>query len=155
MYDNEVKNGTNAYTVADLLNDLRAGIFKADASPDAFKRNLQRAYIEDLKSLLNDDLKGLPGIPPAQLAYYGLTPINMTLSDIRPMVRGELTAIEAGLPKGGDAISKAHYIDLHARIKEALNPTKPVINLSAPSGRTLTPDLPLDENMEPASYDKP
>lgn len=155
MYDNEVKNGTNAYTVADLFTDLRVGIFKVEASPDAFKRNLQRAYIEDLKSLLNDDFKGIPGIPPTLLAYYGLTPINMILSDIRPMVRAELKAIDTGLPKGGNAISKAHYIDLHARIKEALNPTRPVVNIQAPSGRALTPDLPLDENMEPANYDKP
>jgi hypothetical protein len=155
MYDNEVKNGTNAYTVADLFTDLRSGIFAPDIKPDAFKRNLQRAYIEDLRSLLYDDFKGIPGFPPTLSAYIGLTPINMTLSDIRPMVRAELKTIDAALPKGGDAFTKEHYTDLHARIKDILTPTRPIVNLPSPSGRALAPDRPLDENMEPASYSKP
>jgi len=149
MFDNEAKNGANAYTVADLFTDLRSGVFDT-GKPDVFKRNLQRAYIEDLKSLLNDDFKGIPGFSAAQLAYFGLTPINMTLSDIRPMVRAELKTIDAKLPKGGDAITSEHYADLHLRIKEALNPTRPIVNLpAAPGGRGLTIDLPVDEQMEP------
>ena len=63
MYDNEAKNGNNAYTVAELFTDIRAGIF-SNGRPDAFKRNLQRGYIENLKSLLNDDLSiAIPGVP--------------------------------------------------------------------------------------------
>jgi hypothetical protein len=148
MYDNEAKNGANAYTVAELFTDLRGGIFNTP-KPDGFKRNLQRGYIEDLKSLLNDDFKSIPGIPAAALANFGLTPINVALSDIRPMVRAELKFIDAGLPKGGDAITSAHFADLHLRIKEALNPTRPVVNLpSATGGRGITIDLPIDENIE-------
>jgi hypothetical protein len=149
MYDNEVKNGAKAYTVASLLNDLRTGIFTA-GRPDAFKRNLQRGYVEDLKSLLNDEFKPISGVTAAQLAYAGYTPINTVLSDIRPMVRAELKQLDAALPKGGDAITSAHYADLHLRIKEALNPTHPVVNLPAASGgRGLTDDMPVNENMEP------
>jgi hypothetical protein len=148
MFDNEAKNGANAYTVADLFNDLRAGIFDP-GKPDVYKRNLQRDYVETLKSLLNDDFKGIPGLPTAFSAYIGFTPINMTLSDIRPMVRAELKVIDARLPKGGDVLTTEHYADLHLRIKEALNPTRPVVNLPASSGRALKPDLPVDENMEP------
>jgi hypothetical protein len=151
MYDNEVKNGTNAYTVADLFTDLRAGVFAPDNKPDAFKRNLQRAYIEDLKSLLYDDYKGIPGLPQGFLAYIGLTPINLTLADIRPMVRVELKNIDTGLPKGGDEMAKAHYADLHARIKEALNPTRPVVNITATATRSFMDDLLPEENMEPAN----
>jgi hypothetical protein len=143
MYDNETRNGSKAYTVADLFNDLRDGIFTA-GRPDAFKRNLQRAYIEDLKGLLNDDFRGIPGLPAAVLANFGLTPINMALSDIRPMVRAELKVIDAKLPKGGDAITTAHYIDLHARIKETLNPTRPIVNIPA-AGRGITEDVPVNE----------
>jgi hypothetical protein len=149
MYDNEAKNGANAYTVADLFNDLRGSVFNA-GRPDVFKRNLQRGYIENLKSLLNDDFKGMPGIPAAQLANAGLTPINMALSDIRPTVRAELKTIDAHLPKGGDVMTSAHYADLHLRIKEALNPTRPIVNLpTAPAGRGLTTDFPRTEDMEP------
>ncbi|WP_258138386.1 zinc-dependent metalloprotease [Mucilaginibacter phenanthrenivorans] len=148
MYDNEARNGSKAYTVAELFTDLRGGIFTA-GRPDAFKRNLQRGYIEDLKSLLNDDYKGIPGVSATALANYGLTPINMALSDIRPMVRVELKTIDAKLPKGGDAITTAHYTDLHLRIKEALNPTRPIVNLPAtPGGRGLTEDVPEKSKLE-------
>ncbi|MDB4921244.1 zinc-dependent metalloprotease [Mucilaginibacter sp.] len=148
MYDNETRNGSNAYSVAELFTDLRGGIF-TPGRPDAFKRNLQRGYIENLKNLLNDDFKGIPGVPAAALADYGLTPINMALSDLRPMVRAELKTIDAKLPKGGDVITTAHYIDLHQRIKEALNPTRPVVNLpAAAGGRSLTDDLPAKSDLE-------
>ena len=146
MYDNETKNGAKAYTVADLFTDLRGGVF-TPGRPDAFKRNLQRGYIEDLKSLLNDDVRGIPGLSPAYAAYVGFTPINTVLSDIRPMVRAELKVIDAKLPKGGDAITAAHYIDLHLRIKEALNPTRPVVNFpAAPGGRGLIDGTPVKED---------
>ncbi|SHM67690.1 zinc-dependent metalloprotease [Mucilaginibacter sp. OK098] len=148
MYDNETRNGSKAYTVAELLTDLRGGIFTA-GRPDAFKRNLQRGYIENLKSLLNDDFKGFPGVSAAALANFGLTPINMALSDIRPMVRAELKTIDSKLPKGGDAITDAHYIDLHQRIKEALNPTRAVVNFpAAVGGRGLNEDLPVKSDLE-------
>ncbi len=151
LYNNEAKNGGNAYTVTELFNDLRAGIFNTSA-PDGFKRNLQRGYVEDLKGLLNDDFKGIPGLTAPQMANLGLTPVNIALSDIRPMVRAELKLIDTRLPKGGDAVTTAHFTDLHLRIKEALNPTRPIVNLpAAPGGRGLTIDLPADEKMEPYS----
>jgi hypothetical protein len=149
MYDNEAKNGTKAYTVAEFLTDLRGGVFTS-GRPDAFKRNLQRGYIENLKSLLNDDFKSIPGLSAIQLSNSGLTPINVTLSDIRPMARAELKIIDTHLPKGGDAITAAHYADLHLRIKEALNPTRPVVNLpGAPTGRGLNAINPREENADP------
>ncbi|XHR98360.1 zinc-dependent metalloprotease [Mucilaginibacter sp. UC70_90] len=130
MYDNEAKNGANAYTVAQLLTDLRTGVFST-TKPDGYQRNLQRGYIENLKNLLNTDASfAFPGVSSAQLASWGFTPINIALSDIRPMVRAELKKIDTGLPKGGDAITAAHYADLHLRIKEALNPTRPVVNIA-------------------------
>jgi hypothetical protein len=47
---------------------------------------------------------------------WGFTPINIALSDIRPMVRAELKKIR-GLPKGGDALTApAHYADLRFRL---------------------------------------
>ena len=141
MFDNQTRNGSKAYTVTELFNDLRGGIFTA-GRPDAFKRNLQRGYIENLKSLLNDDFKGIPGVSAAAMASFGLTPINMTLSDIRPLARAELKTIDAKLPKGGDAVTAAHYADLHLRIKEALNPTRPVVNLPAAGGRGIN-DIPV------------
>lgn len=130
MFDNEAKNGAaKAYTVAELFTDVRSGVFGA-GKPDQFKRNLQRGYVENLKNLLNQDMSAsFPGATSAQLANFGLTPINISLSDIRPMVRAELSKISTSLPKGGDALIAAHYADLRLRIKEALNPTRPIVNV--------------------------
>ena len=145
MYDNGEKNGSAAYSVSELLTDLRSGIFNS-GKPDAFKRNLQRGYIEKLRSLLEDDFKGIPGYSATQLAYYGLTPINIAASDIRPMVRAELKLIDAGLPKGGEIIIAAHYADLHLRIKEALNPTRPIVNIPAANGNAFNDEHSIKEN---------
>jgi hypothetical protein len=128
MFDNNEKNGTKAYTVTDMFADLRSGLFTGK-QPDSYQRNLQRGYVESLKSLLNDDYKGIPGYSATQLAYYGYTPINVALSDIRPMIRAELRHLQTILPKTGDALTQAHYVDLNLRIKEALNPTRPIVNL--------------------------
>ena len=146
MYDNEAKNGNSAYTVAELFTDLRLGVF-SNNKPDAFKRNLQRGYIDNLKSLLDNDLSTtIPGVTSAQLASYGLTPINIALSDIRPMVRAELKKIDVGLPKGGDALTTAHFADLHLRIKETLNPTRPVVNFPQSLMRAINTDEIIREN---------
>ncbi|MEO3402284.1 zinc-dependent metalloprotease [Mucilaginibacter sp. CAU 1740] len=147
MYDNEAKNGKNAYTVAELFTDLHTGIFGA-GTPDSYKRSLQRTYVDYLKTLLSLDASpSYQGIPAAALANWGLTPINIAMSDIRPMVRIELRKIDAGLPKGGDAITSAHYADLRLRIKEALNPTRPVVNINGMMMRGIT--TPVPNNLDP------
>jgi hypothetical protein len=133
MFDNQAKNGVNAYTVTSMFNDLREGVF-AVSTPDEFKRSLQRGYIEKLRALLNDNaVVSLPGATAAQMATIGLTPINVALSDIRPMIRAELTKINAKLPKGGDELTIAHYGDLRLRIKEALHPTQTIVTVAAGS----------------------
>lgn len=138
MFDNEAKSGALAYTVANLFTDLRTGIFPAGKA-DQFQRNLQRGYVENLKRFLNEDAsQSFPGASSAQLAGMGLTPINIALSDLRPMVRMELSKISAALPKGGDAFTAAHYADLRLRIKEALNPTRPVVNIAGSAAGRLT-----------------
>jgi hypothetical protein len=140
MFDNESKNGAKAYTVAELFTELRGGVFGA-GKPDEFKRNLQRGYIDNLKAMLNEDAsRSLPGATSIQLANIGFTPINITLSDIRPMVRAELSKISTILPKGGDALTVAHYADLRLRIKEALNPTRPVVNVGTGAPGRLADD---------------
>jgi hypothetical protein len=45
------------------------------------------------------------------------------------MIRAELRHLQTILPKTGDALTQAHYVDLNLRIKEALNPTRPIVNL--------------------------
>ncbi len=126
LLDNQTKNGSTAYTLTDLFSDLKSTVFAAER-PDAFKRNLQRAFVEDLEGLMTKDLD-LPGaLSGDAAARYGYTPINVSLSDIRPIVRMELKNVLAATKAradSGDAISKAHYEDLSIRIKNILDPKK-------------------------------
>lgn len=64
------------------------------------------------------------------------------------MVRVELNKISKSLPAGGDALTAAHYADLRLRIKEALNPTRPVVNMnmSMMMGRGLNDNTASQDN---------
>ncbi|WP_316802336.1 zinc-dependent metalloprotease [Pedobacter nototheniae] len=127
LLDNETKNGTaKAYTLPELFTDLNTSVFAAGRA-DAFKRNLQRAYVDRLGYLMTNDADLPPGFPVEAAANYGLTPINVSLSDIRPLVRAELKTLLAttkARSAAGDAVSKAHYDDLNVRIKNILDPKK-------------------------------
>lgn len=126
LLDNQTKNGSTAYTLTDMFGDVKLSIFSADR-PDAFKRNLQRAFVEDLGNLINNDLNLPGGLSADAAASYGYTPINVSLSDIRPIVRMELKNLLSttkARANAGDAISKAHYDDLSVRIKNILDPKK-------------------------------
>jgi hypothetical protein len=120
MYDAQIKNGDTSYKVTALLTALRIGIFNTP-KPDAFKRNLQRGYVEILKKLLRNDFITVEGEQVWQKTDAGNTPINANLSDIKPMMRAELKTLGLALQKGADADSKAHFADLHERINTALN----------------------------------
>ncbi|RZK57447.1 MAG: zinc-dependent metalloprotease, partial [Pedobacter sp.] len=121
LIDNEAKNGATAYTVPELFTDLRSSIFAA-GRPDGFKRNLQRGYVDRLGSLMVD--APMPtGLPPG----FSFTPVNVGVTDIRPLVRVELKTLYAASKAraaAGDAITKAHYDDLAIRINDILNPKK-------------------------------
>ncbi|RZK93266.1 MAG: DUF5117 domain-containing protein [Pedobacter sp.] len=121
LIDNEAKNGATAYTVPELFTDLRSSIFAA-GRPDGFKRNLQRGYVDRLGSLMVD-APAPTGLPPG----FSFTPINVGVTDIRPLVRVELKTLLASAKArsaAGDAITKAHYDDLAIRINDILNPKK-------------------------------
>jgi len=121
MIDNEAKNGATAYTMPELFTDLRGSVFAA-GRPDGFKRNLQRGYIDRLGSLMVD-APAPTGLPPG----FSFTPVNIGVTDIRPLVRVELKTLLATAKAravAGDAITKAHYDDLIIRINDILDPKK-------------------------------
>lgn len=127
LLDNETKNGISAsYTLPELFSDLRSGIFTA-GRPDAFKRNLQRAYIGQLNSLMQKEMEAPASFPADALASFGMTPIVVSLSDIRPLVRAELKTLlvtSRQRAAAADVQTKAHYEDLGVRINDILNPKK-------------------------------
>ena len=108
LSENEALNGAAAYSLTDLMDDSRNGIFselKAGQHPDAFRRNLQRAYISKMKDLMDNEA-----------AKYDQ-------SDIKAAVRANLNALKGGLKsvkRIRNKAAKAHFEDVQARIERIL-----------------------------------
>ena len=127
VIDNSVKNGPAAYSMDELFADLRNGIWselKTGANVDTYRRNLQRAYIERMSYLLNENEPTIP----AQFTALAAPQMDASQSDIRPMARFELkalaTQIRAAQPKFSNSIIKSHLDDVLVRINDALDPKK-------------------------------
>ncbi|WP_304516629.1 zinc-dependent metalloprotease [Cecembia rubra] len=125
MIENEVLNGRSAYSMAELFDDLRGGIWSELSSGkriDVHRRSLQRAHIERLELLLT----GNEPMVPAQFRSRVGPQINASQSDIRPMARAELRTLQrqvtAALPNAADRMSRAHLEDVLERIKTILDP---------------------------------
>jgi hypothetical protein len=123
-------DGAQAYSAAEYLADLRNGLYsellKPSVKVDAFRRNLQRAYLEILGSRLNSATR--------------LT------DDQRPLLRGELQSISAmaktASVRAADRETRLHLEDLRDEVAKLLDPryqqqtpNQPVI--AAPSGLDL------------------
>ncbi|MFA6945093.1 MAG: zinc-dependent metalloprotease [Pedobacter sp.] len=127
IIDNSVKNGAAAYHLDELLSDLRNGIWselKTGANVDTYRRNLQRAYIERMSFLLNENETPVP----PQFAAFAGPQIDVSQSDIRPMARQELKSlaiqVRSALPKYSNPVLRSHLEDVLSRIDEALDPKK-------------------------------
>lgn len=125
MIENEALNGKDAYTMFELFDDLRAGIWtelNSGRAIDVHRRSLQRAHIERLELLMTGNEPALP----AQFRAFAGPQINASQSDIRPMVRGELKTLErqisAAIGRTSDRASKLHLEDALARVKKILDP---------------------------------
>ncbi|PRX47974.1 zinc-dependent metalloprotease [Salegentibacter salegens] len=114
MIANEEVNGDEAYTAVNLMKELRDGIFSElynRNKVDAYRRNLQRSYVdiasEYLKKLNAEDNQAL------------------LKSDILPLMRGEMQTLkrEINRRKSGTnhSLTQYHWEDLIARIDAALD----------------------------------
>lgn len=119
---------SDSYTLGDFFSDLRAGVWGNLASGkaiDVYRRNLQRGWIDRMASLMTEE----PTPIPARFrAFIEATDVNVSQSDIRPYVRGELEAVKAeitrALPRVSDQATKLHLQDASVRIERILNPNK-------------------------------
>ncbi len=116
----------DTYTCHELFADLRAGIWTELAdrtSIDPFRRNLQRGYLERLEFLMTEEAPD----PPSFFADFGYVDVDVSQSDIRAYVRGELDtlnqSIDTALNRGvSDTMTRLHLLDVAARIDDILNP---------------------------------
>ena len=108
MIDASVIDPTT-YEAIDMIRDLRNGIFQEAnyaRNVDVFRRNLQKSFIDRMSMLLNSK--------------------NAQHADINSIVRGELESLNFQLTiaknRRVNRMTKYHYRDCIAKIKEALNP---------------------------------
>jgi len=105
MMENEALNGADAYTMTSLFNDTRKSIFSEvynGKAIDAYRRNLQRAYVDQMGDILME------------------TGADWNQSDIKALARMTLITLETDMVKNvgkiSDPMSQAHIQDLLARI---------------------------------------
>jgi hypothetical protein len=122
------QNGRDVYPLADMLLDVRRGIWSevsSGAEIDAVRRNLQRAYLELFDAKLNP--------PAARAAPTGPVPPGILVgsrqsSDARALLRGELTALDAqitgALPRVRDRVTRYHLMDVRHEIRRILDPER-------------------------------
>ncbi len=118
LIEAEAFKGRNTYTIYQLFGDMRSGLFselKSGAQIDTYRRNLQRAFVEKLESLMTTDSNS-----------FQARQVNVAQSDIRPVVKSELKTLQQEIKsnkgKFTDRASSVHLEDLLDRIAEILDP---------------------------------
>jgi len=117
MLENEALNGAGAYTILELMTDLRIGIWtelRSGNTIDLYRRNLQKAYIDRMGYLLTEDSSGRSS-----------SIINVSQSDIRSATKANLKRISrdirTALPRMS-GMSRYHLDDVLDRIQLILEP---------------------------------
>lgn len=129
MLNAEAAMGSQAYTINDLLGDLKQSVFTELASKkpiDIYRRNLQKSYVERLGNIINPPvgMQGsiiitIGGQPPAPVVDTKKTDI---LSFLKGHARELKAAIDAAAASATDKATKYHLQDLSDRLKKILDP---------------------------------
>ena len=116
-----------SYSPYEFMDDVRASVWSelSDGSAiNVYRRNLQRAYIERLEELMTEEL---PSIPARFRQQIGWTQVNVSQSDIRPMVREQLENLQADAQRAAartnDRATVVHLNDVDRRIENILDPS--------------------------------
>ena len=109
LVEQEAFHGNDAYSLGEMLDDLRGGVWTEVASgeaTDAYRRNLQRAYLDRMKTLMWDDAA--------------------MQSDVATFARGQLMTLKGELEAAVDGASHQatqwHFMDAIVRIDLILDP---------------------------------
>ncbi|MCZ6778438.1 MAG: zinc-dependent metalloprotease, partial [Acidobacteria bacterium] len=110
LVEQEAIDGARAYRPTEFLADVRQGIWSelgsSSVKVDAYRRNLQRAYLETMDNKLNGG--------------------QAVTDDARPFIRGELRALDAEiervLARSANRATRLHLEDARNQIAKALDP---------------------------------
>ncbi|MGD1889490.1 MAG: zinc-dependent metalloprotease [Cyclobacteriaceae bacterium] len=111
LVEAEATSDQDTYTLIDLYDDTRSGIWTELSNGqaiDPYRRNLQRAYLDKMKSLME------------------LEDEQYDQSDIKAVTRATLTNLQrdvrSGLAQQQDTMSRYHLQDVQKRIEQLLDP---------------------------------
>lgn len=121
LIEAEAFKGRNTYTLYQLLADTRKGLFSelnSGGEISTYRRNLQRAFVERCAYLMENEASS-----------YQARQVNISQSDIRPAIKGELKTllreVSAAQSKySADRAGNLHLIDLKDRIQSILDTDK-------------------------------
>lgn len=122
VIENEALNGAEAYTLLNLMDDLRMGIWeeiKSGEETDTYRRNLQRAFVDRLHYLMTEDQK----LSQSQRSFANYTQINVAQSDIRAAARyslEEILDLVKSKKKAAKGITQVHLKEMETRITSYL-----------------------------------
>jgi hypothetical protein len=127
MVEQEALDGSAAYTPADFLATVRKGIWKELDAPqvkvDAYRRNLQHAYLDLVNNKINAAAPSIPaGIPAEMLALLPAAASADEKSLYRAELRSLNAAVAAALAKTVDRTSRAHLEGARDQIARILDP---------------------------------
>ncbi len=118
----EAFGADNAYTPAELLDDVRTAVWSelaSGASIDVYRRNLQRTYLSEMQDLMTSQTPSVP-------AEFGITPVSVANSDVQAFARGELETLKSdvqrSLRRTSDRTTQLHLRDVVYRIDQILDP---------------------------------
>ena len=117
-----------SYTITDLFGDVRRGVFSefggGAVRVDEYRRNVQRAFVDQMERLISTPL--VTPLPPGFTPFPGFNFPPPRPADARAQARLELvdlqTTLRAALSRAADRTTRAHVVDLQARIDQILNP---------------------------------
>ncbi|MDQ6716810.1 MAG: zinc-dependent metalloprotease, partial [Gemmatimonadota bacterium] len=116
----------DTYSLAEMLGDVRRGIWgelaSGRVSVDPFRRNLQRAYIDQIANRL---------APAPNASMFGVQIFlgrRVGSADARALLRGQLIELDAelanALPRAADRETRFHLLDARDQIDRILHPNR-------------------------------
>ncbi|MGB7201188.1 MAG: zinc-dependent metalloprotease [Pyrinomonadaceae bacterium] len=125
LIEQQALDGNAAYNAADFLADVRSGVWGELSAPrvtvDAYRRNLQRSYLDIANTKINGAAQTAPqGLPPGFAALF------VTSGDERAFYRAELRAISAAAgaaaTRASDKATRYHLEAVRDQVSKILNP---------------------------------
>ena len=112
VIENEALNGSEAYSLDELMSDLKNGIFselKDNSNIDIYRRNIQRAFIQRLGYLMKEN----QSIPSFFRSSSSITRVKVDESDIRSSTLGALIDLRRELNKAQKKYSSNKSVKNH------------------------------------------